>query len=174
MRNVGVHFSINKMLAAECYKNRLESGLTFFELGYMLMQSYDFLYLHDKYGCKLQMGGNDQWSNIIDVYKRQIMYFAIVFIISLPLIIYLMINTFDFEQISILGITIPKLSINRYEEVTTLFSNNIFENCVDNLLDTVRLPIIQYDKFDWNALQDVYKRQMLKLDILYLNYVMKI
>lgn len=65
MRNVGVHFSINKMLAAECYKNRLESGLTFFELGYMLMQSYDFLYLHDKYGCKLQMGGNDQWSNII-------------------------------------------------------------------------------------------------------------
>lgn len=53
------------MLAAECYKNRLDTGLTFFELGYMLMQSYDFLYLHDHYGCKLQMGGNDQWSNII-------------------------------------------------------------------------------------------------------------
>ena len=65
MRKVGVHFSINRMLAAECYKNRLEQGLTFFELGYMLMQSYDFLYLHDHYGCKLQMGGNDQWSNII-------------------------------------------------------------------------------------------------------------
>lgn len=65
MRKVGVHFSVNRMLAAECYKNRLETGLTFFELGYMLMQSYDFLYLHDKYGCKLQMGGNDQWSNII-------------------------------------------------------------------------------------------------------------
>ncbi len=65
MRNVGVHFSVNKMLAAECYKNRLETGLTFFELGYMLMQSYDFLYLHDNYDCKLQMGGNDQWSNII-------------------------------------------------------------------------------------------------------------
>ena len=65
MRKIGVHFSINRMLAAECYKNRLEQGLTFFELGYMLMQSYDFLYLHDKYGCKLQMGGNDQWSNII-------------------------------------------------------------------------------------------------------------
>ena len=65
MREIGVHFSINKMLAAECYKNRLEQGLTFFELGYMLMQSYDFLYLHDHYGCKLQMGGNDQWSNII-------------------------------------------------------------------------------------------------------------
>ena len=65
MRNVGIHFSINKMLAAECYKNRLEQGLTFFEIGYMLMQSYDFLYLHDNYGCKLQMGGNDQWSNII-------------------------------------------------------------------------------------------------------------
>lgn len=65
MRNIGKYFSINKMLAAECYKNRLDTGLTFFELGYMLMQSYDFLYLHDKYGCKLEMGGNDQWSNII-------------------------------------------------------------------------------------------------------------
>lgn len=65
MREIGVHFSVNRMLAAECYKNRLETGLTFFELGYMLMQSYDFLHLHDHYGCKLQMGGNDQWSNII-------------------------------------------------------------------------------------------------------------
>lgn len=65
MREIGSLFSVNKMLAAECYKQRMEKGLTFFELGYMLMQSYDFLYLHDKYGCKLQMGGNDQWSNII-------------------------------------------------------------------------------------------------------------
>jgi len=65
MRDIGSLFSVNKMLAAECYKQRMEKGLTFFELGYMLMQSYDFLYLHDKYGCKLQMGGNDQWSNII-------------------------------------------------------------------------------------------------------------
>ena len=65
MKEIGVHFSINKMLAAECYKQRLETGLTFFEMGYMIMQSYDFLYLHDKYGCKLEMGGNDQWSNII-------------------------------------------------------------------------------------------------------------
>ena len=65
MKEIGVHFSVNRMLAAECYKNRLDTGLTFFELGYMLMQSYDFLYLHDHYGCKLQMGGNDQWSNII-------------------------------------------------------------------------------------------------------------
>ena len=65
MREIGVHFSVNKMLAAECYKQRMEKGLTFFELSYMLMQSYDFLYLHDHYGCKLEMGGNDQWSNII-------------------------------------------------------------------------------------------------------------
>jgi len=65
MRDIGSLFSINRMLSAECYKNRLETGLTFFEMGYMLMQSYDFLYLHDKYGCKVQMGGNDQWSNII-------------------------------------------------------------------------------------------------------------
>ena len=65
MREIGSLFSVNKMLSAECYKQRMETGLTFFELGYMLMQSYDFLYLYNKYGCKLQMGGNDQWSNII-------------------------------------------------------------------------------------------------------------
>ena len=65
MREIGSKFSINKMLAAECYKSRLETGLTFFEMGYMLMQSYDFLYLYNKYGCKLEIGGNDQWSNII-------------------------------------------------------------------------------------------------------------
>ncbi len=65
MKEIGSQFSINKMLAAECYKNRLETGLTFFEMGYMLMQSYDFLHLYNKYGCKLEIGGNDQWSNII-------------------------------------------------------------------------------------------------------------
>ena len=73
MREIGSLFSVNKMLAAECYKQRMESGLTFFELGYMLMQSYDFLHLHDTYGCKLQMGGNDQWSNIlggVDLIRR--------------------------------------------------------------------------------------------------------
>lgn len=65
MRDIGTLFSVNRMLSAECYKARLDTGLTFFEMGYMLMQSYDFLYLHDKYGCKIQIGGNDQWSNII-------------------------------------------------------------------------------------------------------------
>ena len=65
MREIGSLFSINRMLSAECYKQRLETGLTFFELGYMLMQSYDFLHLYNTYGCKLQIGGNDQWSNII-------------------------------------------------------------------------------------------------------------
>ena len=65
VREIGSLFSVNKMLAAECYKQRMETGLTFFEMSYMLMQSYDFLYLYKKYGCKLQMGGNDQWSNII-------------------------------------------------------------------------------------------------------------
>ena len=65
VREIGSLFSVNKMLAAECYKQRLETGLTFFEMSYMLMQSYDFLYLYNKYGCKLEMGGNDQWSNII-------------------------------------------------------------------------------------------------------------
>ena len=73
MRDIGSLFSVNKMLAAECYKQRMERGLTFFELGYMLMQSYDFLHLYETYGCKLQMGGNDQWSNIlggVDLIRR--------------------------------------------------------------------------------------------------------
>lgn len=65
MKEIGTKFTISKMIAQECYKNRLETGLTFFEMGYLLLQSYDFLYLHDKYNCKLQIGGNDQWSNII-------------------------------------------------------------------------------------------------------------
>lgn len=65
MREVGIHFSVNRMLAADCYKNRMEQGLTFFEFGYMLMQSYDFYVLNQKYNCKMQFGGNDQWSNII-------------------------------------------------------------------------------------------------------------
>lgn len=65
LRAVGVHFSVNRMLTFECYKQRLERGLSFFELNYMLMQSYDFLVLNRKYGCKLEMGGDDQWSNII-------------------------------------------------------------------------------------------------------------
>ena len=65
LREVGVHFSVNRMLAAECFKQRLEKGLSFFEFNYMLMQSYDFLELYRRHDCKLQMGGNDQWSNII-------------------------------------------------------------------------------------------------------------
>ena len=65
MKEIGSKFTISRMLAAECYKSRLETGLTFFEMGYMLMQSYDFLYLYNKYNCKLEIGGNDQWSNII-------------------------------------------------------------------------------------------------------------
>ena len=65
LREIGVHFSVNRMLTAECYKQRMERGLTFFEFNYMIMQSYDFWELHQLYDCKLEMGGNDQWSNII-------------------------------------------------------------------------------------------------------------
>lgn len=66
IREIGVHFPVSKMLAAECYKQRMErGGLTFFELNYMLMQSYDFYVLNKKYGCQLELGGDDQWSNII-------------------------------------------------------------------------------------------------------------
>ena len=65
LREVGTHFSVNRMLAAECYKQRWEQGLTFLEFNYMVMQAYDFLELRRRYGCRLQMGGDDQWSNII-------------------------------------------------------------------------------------------------------------
>ncbi len=65
LREVGVHFSVNRMLTAECFKQRLEKGLSFLEFNYMLMQSYDFLELYRRFNCKLELGGNDQWSNIL-------------------------------------------------------------------------------------------------------------
>ncbi len=66
MRNVGIHFNVNKMLATDCYKKRLEQGgLTFLEMGYMLMQAYDFVYLNENYNCILQIGGSDQWANMV-------------------------------------------------------------------------------------------------------------
>ena len=65
IRDIGSQFSVNKMLAAECYKQRLERGLNFLEFNYMLMQSYDFLMLYQKYGCNMQFGGDDQWSNML-------------------------------------------------------------------------------------------------------------
>ncbi len=65
LRDVGAHFSVNRMLTAECYKQRMEKGLSFLEFNYMIMQSYDFLALFEKYGCNLQFGGDDQWSNML-------------------------------------------------------------------------------------------------------------
>ena len=74
LREIGVHFSVNKMLTAECFKQRMEKGLTFLEFNYMLMQGYDFLYLNQKYGCSLEVGGDDQWSNMlagVDLIRRK-------------------------------------------------------------------------------------------------------
>ena len=65
LREVGVHFSVNRMLTAECFKQRLEKGLSFLEFNYMLMQGYDFYVLNQKYNCKMELGGDDQWSNMI-------------------------------------------------------------------------------------------------------------
>lgn len=65
LREIGSQFSVNRMLTADCYKNRLEKGLTFLEFNYMLMQSYDFLELYRRYDCKMQLGGSDQWNNIL-------------------------------------------------------------------------------------------------------------
>ncbi|MDR1563654.1 MAG: tyrosine--tRNA ligase [Oscillospiraceae bacterium] len=73
LRRVGVHFSVNRMLTAECFKSRMEKGLSFIEFNYMLMQSYDFLYLNQNHDCIMQLGGDDQWSNIlggIDLIRR--------------------------------------------------------------------------------------------------------
>lgn len=74
IRDIGVHFSVNKMLTAECFKTRMEKGLSFLEFNYMLMQAYDFLVLNKTYNCKLQLGGDDQWSNILagaDLIRRK-------------------------------------------------------------------------------------------------------
>ena len=65
LRDIGTHFSVNKMLTAECFKQRLEKGLSFLEFNYMLMQGYDFYMLNQKYGCKMELGGDDHWSNMI-------------------------------------------------------------------------------------------------------------
>lgn len=65
LREIGPHFSVNRMLTAECYKQRMEKGLSFLEFNYMIMQSYDFYMLYQKYGCNLQFGGDDQWSNML-------------------------------------------------------------------------------------------------------------
>ncbi len=65
LRDVGAHFSVNRMLSAECYKQRMERGLSFLEFNYMIMQSYDFYALYQKYGCNMQFGGDDQWSNML-------------------------------------------------------------------------------------------------------------
>ncbi len=74
LREIGVHFSVNRMLTAECFKTRMEKGLSFLEFNYMLMQAYDFLVLNRKYGCVLECGGDDQWSNILagaDLIRRK-------------------------------------------------------------------------------------------------------
>lgn len=74
LREIGAHFSVNRMLTAECYKQRMEKGLTFLEFNYMLMQAYDFLELYRRYDCTIEFGGDDQWSNIlagIDLVRRK-------------------------------------------------------------------------------------------------------
>ncbi len=74
MRDIGVYFSVNRMITFECFKKRMEKGLTFLEFSYMLMQSYDFLMLYQKYGCKLELGGDDQWANMLggaDLIRRK-------------------------------------------------------------------------------------------------------
>ncbi len=74
LRDIGAYFSVNKMLTAECFKQRMEKGLTFLEFNYMLMQGYDFLYLNQNYGCVLELGGDDQWSNMlagVDLIRRK-------------------------------------------------------------------------------------------------------
>ena len=74
IRDIGMHFSVNKMLTAECFKQRLEKGLSFLEFNYMLMQAYDFLELNKRYGCVMELGGDDQWSNMLagaDLIRRK-------------------------------------------------------------------------------------------------------
>jgi tyrosyl-tRNA synthetase len=88
LRDIGCHFSVNRMLTAESYKTRLESGLNFIEFNYMLLQAYDFLHMYKTYDCKLQMGGSDQWGNIVagvDLIRRSVQ--GVAYGITFPLII---------------------------------------------------------------------------------------
>ncbi len=88
IRDIGVHFSVNEMLRARCYEQRLERGLSFLEFNYMLMQAYDFLNLYEKYGCQMQFGGDDQWSNMLagtDLIRRKLQKDAYAMTITLLL-----------------------------------------------------------------------------------------
>ena len=88
LREVGAHFSVNNMLRAECYKQRMEKGLSFFEFNYMIMQSYDFYMLYKNYGCNMQFGGDDQWSNMLggtELIRRKLGKDAYAMTITLPL-----------------------------------------------------------------------------------------
>ena len=88
IRDIGAHFSVNRMLTAECYKNRMEKGLTFLEFNYMIMQAYDFFELFRRYGCNMQFGGDDQWSNMLagtELIRRKLAKDAHVLTITLLL-----------------------------------------------------------------------------------------
>ena len=88
LREVGAHFSVNRMLTAECYKQRMERGLSFLEFNYMIMQSYDFYMLYQKYGCNMQFGGDDQWSNMLggtELIRRKLVKDAYAMTITLLL-----------------------------------------------------------------------------------------
>ena len=87
LRDVGAHFSVNRMLTAECYKQRMEKGLSFLEFNYMIMQSYDFYTLYQKYGCNMEFGGDDQWSNMLggtELIRRKLGKDAYAMTINLP------------------------------------------------------------------------------------------
>ena len=85
-------------------------------------------------------------------WKRATIYLSIMFLICVPIIIYVIINTLDLNQIKIFGITIPRMISNRYDEASTIFSGNLYENCVNNLLETVRILLLQIDGLEWNAI----------------------
>lgn len=84
--------------------------------------------------------------------KRAVIYVGIVFVICLPLILYVIINTFNLKQIDIFGITVPRMLSNRYDEVATVFSGNLYENCINNLLETLKIILLQSDGLEWNAI----------------------
>ena len=84
--------------------------------------------------------------------KKSIIYLLIMFVLCIPIVIYIFINTFGLEQITIGNVTIPKLLVNRYDEVSTVFSGNIFENCVNNLFESFKILVLQTDNLEWNAI----------------------
>lgn len=132
--NYGIHFNVNRMLNAECFKSRMERGLTFFELNYMLMQSYDFLHLYEKYNCTVQIGGDDQWSNMlagVDLIRK--LHKNDAFCLTCPLLLTSEGKKMGKTEAGALWLSKEKTSVFDFYQ----YFRNVSDNDVENILRTL-------------------------------------